>query len=77
MLSSESGQLGTILGFGPTIDSSVTRQVDLPWETEQMYVIRDRASVDARIIQVDRDQVDAVLAGGSVATPVAPSSTAP
>ncbi len=74
VLAPESNALGTTLGFAPASDGPITLQVDLLWETEQMYVFRDRNLPDAPIVQIDRDEVRAVVLGSSiepVATPIA------
>lgn len=52
MLSRESMELGTALGFGPDTTEPMTRKVDLLWETERSYVVRDHGASDSRIIQM-------------------------
>lgn len=77
VLSLESGALGTILGFSQAPNAAGYRQVDLLWETDQVYVIREPGSADNRIIQIDRDHVDAVILGRPSGTPEISPEAAP
>ncbi len=76
VLAPESNPLGTALGFAPVNQGPITRQVDLLWETEQMYVVRDRDLPEAPIVQIDRDAVSAVVLGSSIG-PASPPVASP
>jgi hypothetical protein len=76
VMSPDRSDVGTALGFGPTTDGPMVRQVDLLWETEQMYVVRDDAQPDSPVIQIDRDAVSAVVLG-SGSTPAATPNASP
>ncbi len=77
VLSPESNVLGATLGFGETTNGSMSQHVDFLWETEEMYVVRDRTVPDAPAVQIDRDAVsaivfisDATLGASPVASPL-------
>ncbi len=75
VLAPESNALGTALGFAPASDGPIILQVDLLWETEQMYVVRDRSLSDAPIVQIDRDEVSAVVLGSSIGPASVPEAS--
>lgn len=83
VLSPESAALGVALGFGAATDSPIVRRVDLLWESDKVYVVRDLAKPDGQIIQIDRDAVSAVVLGPELVitahevTPLASPVTAP
>jgi hypothetical protein len=49
--------LGTAFGMEPGTADPLIRRLDLIWETEQGYVVRDRGAPDSPIFQIDRDIV--------------------
>ncbi len=77
VLSSESNALGTTLGFGETKQELISRNVDLLWETEQMYVVRDRSIPDSTAIQIDRDAVSAIVFAFDTTPSASPIATQP
>jgi len=62
VISESSGSFRAALGAESASEPPI-RRVDLLWETDQMYVVRDNAQPDSPIIQIDRDAVSAIVLG--------------
>lgn len=74
ILAPDSNALGATLGFREAAQGLMSRHVDLLWETEQVYVVRDRTIRDAPVVLIDRDAVSAVVFAPDAvlgATPIA------